>query len=150
MIFRILILTFLSSVLCAGSARAFESNLPPIEESQAFAEYSVRPRSDLSQLIYLIDRFKEADVLIVYDGITVNTRFAANLAKWFLQKNYKGQTASEWILEWCMETFPTGKPIWIKDAKGNFVSSKKILFEELEKLQSACENRCVDSVKEEN
>ena len=132
----------LMTALFCPAAFAFEAQMPPLEESRAFHEYALRPESDLSRLIYLIDRFKEAKIDIVYGGLTVQPQFAAGIAKWFLSKQYEGQTARQWIIQWCSETVPSGEVIWVRDSQGKYVASRALLFEELEKLEKACEARC--------
>ena len=134
---------FFAASLCLFilQAQAFEMKLPELEESRAFQEYAVRPSSELSKLIYLIDRFKEAEVQIIYDGFHVTAPFAAGVAKWFLSRKYQGQAAERWILQWCDRTFG-GNVIWAKDVRGNYKASREILLTELERLHEACRDRC--------
>lgn len=114
---------------------AFDPGLPPIEDSLAYQQFSLRPISDQSILIYLIDRFAEADISIKYGTIHFPAPFAARVARWFLRAHYKGQKPKEWILQWCDTTVPTGDVIWVRDGQGEYKRSRDILFEELEALR---------------
>ncbi len=121
-----------------SSAQAFNPGMPPLEESAAFKQFIVRPRSSLSTLIYLIDRFKEAKIKIVYAGNYFEAPFAANLAKWFLKAKYKGETPEQWILRWCDTDILESKPIWVRDNDNEFKMSREVLFEELKILEARC------------
>lgn len=129
-----MLLVFPATVHAASS---FNPKLLPLEESQAFRQYLARPVTDLSKLIFLIDRFKEADIQIRYGGIYFAPSFAARVARWFLAKYYQGETPREWIMKWCDTAIGSGELIWVRDAEGNFKLSREVLFEELEKLEKA-------------
>jgi len=127
-------LFFLSAPV--SSAAEFDPGVPPLEESWAFKQFAIRPRSDLSVLIYLIDRFKEAKIKIVYGGNYFDAPFAANIARWFLKARYQGENPREWIHRWCDRDIITGKPIWVKDARGEFKMSRDVLMDELKALEA--------------
>ncbi|HTL47074.1 MAG TPA: hypothetical protein VL688_03320 [Verrucomicrobiae bacterium] len=122
----------------APAAHAFDPGLPPIEQSKAYGQFQQRPFSDLSVLIYLIDRFKEAELDIVYDGHYFPAPMAARLAKWFLGVQYRKERPVEWIMKWCNVTVPNGVLIWVKDGKNKYRLSREILLDELKELEKAC------------
>lgn len=105
-----------------------------IEESQAYHQFVLHETSELSKLIYLIDRFEHANVIIIYDGFQIAAAKAAPLARWFLQKNYRGQTAEEWIVQWCSRTVPRNKLIKVKLPDESVRLSRDILMDELKWL----------------
>lgn len=117
--------------------QAFDPGMPPLEESLAYKQFQKRVYSDLSILIYLIDRFKEARIKINYDGNYFEAPFAANVAKWFLKVRYRGEKPDQWIYRWCDTGITSGKPIWVQDAYGQFKMSREVLFEELKLLEAA-------------
>ena len=125
----LLALTFLP--VCTASV---ENICGSVRESKAYQQYKMRPVSDFSKLIYLIDRFATCDLEIVYDGHYFKAPFAARVARWFLATNYKKETTKEWILRWCNKTIPGGKPIFVKLSNGKFRLAREILTEELEEL----------------
>jgi len=134
-------LGLLSSVFLLSTvsgAAAFDAGLPPQTESIAYEQFAERPFNDLSVLIYLIDRFKESRLEIIYDGHYFPAPMASLVAKWFLGVQYRGETPREWILKWCTRTVPKGTVIWVRDEKGNFKHSHDILYEELKQLHEAC------------
>lgn len=136
------LLVMMSFLAFPSPAHAFKDGLPPLKDSAAFREYRKRPPNDLSKLIYLIDRFKEANIEIVYDGLYFRPGFASNVAKWFLAKQYAGQTPEQWIRQWCDVTIPKGIPIYVKGSDGEFRPSRKVLMDELDSLEKACEKQC--------
>ena len=105
-----------------------------VRESKAYQQYRLRPVSDFSKLIYLIDRFALCDVEIIYDGHYFKAPFAARVARWFLATNYKKETTKEWIMKWCNTTIPQGTPIYVKLPDGKFRLAREILSEEIAEI----------------
>ena len=105
-----------------------------IRESKAYQQYRLRPVSDFSRLIYLIDRFSACDIEIIYDGHYFKAAFAARIARWFLATNYKKEAAKTWILRYCSVTIPGGTPIYAKFPNGKFRLAREVLTEEIEGL----------------
>lgn len=110
------------------------SGLQPLLESQAYKQYRNRPVSELSKIIYLIDRFMNSDIEVLYDGHYFKAQFAGRVARWFLAAHYRKEKAEQWIMRWCNTTVPAGNLIWVKLPDGSFVLSREILLEELKKL----------------
>lgn len=129
-------LTAVLSFFVTAPAQAFDPGMPALEESLAFKQFQRRVYSPLSVLIYLIDRYKEAKIKIVYDGNYFDAVFAATVAKWFLKARYRGETPEQWILRWCDTGIGSGKPIWVQDAYGEFKMSREVLFDELKLLEA--------------
>ena len=119
-------------------AAAFDAGMPPISESKAYRQFLERPFSDLSVLIYLIDRFRETPIEIVYDRHYFPAALAAGVAKWFLAVQYRKETPSQWVRKWCSDSVPGGEPIWVKDGRGAFARSHDVLMNELHNLQEVC------------
>lgn len=118
------------------SQTIFNPDFPPIKESTAFKQFVKRPPSELSKLVYLIDRFSEAKVKINYDGFFYDAPFSAKVAKWFLARRYRSQSAEEWIMLWCNKSVPGGSLIWVIDSQENTKLAREVLFEELKTLHA--------------
>ena len=110
--------------------------LLPLEQSKAFQQYLTRPETEYSKIIFLIDRFGEAPIEIVYDGNYFNAVFSSKVARWFLGRNYRKETAREWILKWCNVAIFSGNLIWVKLPNGTFVLSREVLLDELKSLET--------------
>lgn len=124
-------------VFFTGSVQAAEkvkTELPPIEESKAWQQFKTRPVSELSKLIYLIDRFGGSKIEIVYDGRYYKAAFGAQLAKFFLAQNYKKETVDAWIKKWCSVSMG-GNLIWVKFPDNRFKLSRDVLKQEIEALE---------------
>ena len=117
--------------------RLLYPGFPPLEKTEAFKQYQLRPKGDLSKLVYLIDRFAQSDIEIIYEGLHVPSRPAAAVAKWFLSRNYKKQTPGEWIYQWCNRTIPNGRLVLVKLPDGSTLPGRDVLFNELAALEAA-------------
>ncbi|MBI3306494.1 MAG: hypothetical protein HYZ84_01620 [Candidatus Omnitrophica bacterium] len=106
----------------------------PVEESRAFQQFKTRPDSDLSRLLFLIDRFGDFNIIIRYDNYDYNAQFAARIARWFIARRYKGETVDKWIMQWCNTSIGTGSLIWVKLPDGNFRLAREVLFDEVKNL----------------
>lgn len=110
-------------------------DFPPIFESKAYQQFKTRPVSDLSKLIYLIDRFGGTKIEIVYNGHYYKAVFVASLAKFFLTQNYKKETVNEWIMKWCNVSIPSGNLIWVRFPDNKFKLSRDVLKGEMAELE---------------
>lgn len=122
-------------LLLALPAAAAKTELPPAVESRAYAEFTKRPVSELSKILYLLDRFNGVDLEIIYDDHFYKGPFASRVARWFLAHKYRRQKATEWVLEWCYRSIG-GKLIFVKMQDGSLRLSRDILLDELKTLDS--------------
>lgn len=123
-----------------------DTSLTSTRESPAYQQFKLRPTSDSSKLIYLIDRFGAIKLQIIYNSHYFSAPFAANVARWFLSRNYKNQTPHEWIMQWCNSSVPEGNLIWVKLPNGKFRLSRDVLIEELKNLErTLSEDRIAES-----
>ncbi len=130
----------LLSILPAVSmALAENKSCEALRQSKAYHQFKLRPSSDFSKLIYLIDRFATCDVEINYNGHYFTAPFAARVARWFLATNYKKETTKEWIMRWCNTAIPAGTPIYVKFPNGKFRLAREVLTEELKDLDKTIE-----------
>jgi hypothetical protein len=125
---------FWALFLWAGRGLAFNYELSPLEESSAYRQFSRRPSSELTKLLYLIDRFKDTQVIVVYDGANYEAREAARIAKKFLMSNYKKETAEFWVRKYCFRSESANRWILFKAPDGSAGKAGEILLAELELL----------------
>ncbi len=125
------------SVQAAEKSKNLAScDFPPILESKAWQQFKTRPVSELSKLIYLIDRFGSTKIEIVYDGHYYKAAFGAQVAKFFLAQNYRKETVDQWVKKWC-NVSAGGNLIWVKFPDNRFKLSRDVLKQELEDLEKA-------------
>lgn len=122
------------ALLYADSQAALYPGFPKIEESKAYKTLLKRGVSHKTVLTYLIDRYADAKIRIVYDEYRVDSRFAANLARIFLLKQYRGEAPEEWIYKWCNTSIISGKAIWVELPDESLVLSREVLQAELDAL----------------
>lgn len=118
--------------LAVLSASAFA--LEPIQESAAFKKYQNRTPTELSKLIYLLDRFNTPETEIQIDGNIYTAEKAFPYGKSFLAKNYKKENAADWLREHCYRTKDENKIIYIRFHEEKFRPFRDVLIEELERL----------------
>lgn len=134
--FVLILMIGVQSRLDAAARKPIASYLPALEHSEAYQQFSRRPISDFSKLIYLIDRFGESDFEILYEGHYFKASFAANFCRWFLAKNYKNEPLSDFIMNWCNRSFLKKELIWVKLPDGEFRLGREVLQEELNNLDA--------------
>ena len=118
-------------------AKSNDISFEPVRESVAFKAFvSRQPVNEYSKILYLIDRFEQSKIQIVYEGHYYNADFAAKVSRWFLARRYKDETAKKWIMQWCNTTVPSGNLIWVKLSNGKFKLSREILLDELKSLET--------------
>ena len=131
--FRIVVFAaLLTGVTCA--AWAFEASLPSLEKSPAYEQFSRQKASELSKLLFLLNRFREAQVKVVYDGHYYEAPEAVRLAKNYLMKNYRKEKADYWIRKYCYKT-EGGNVILLKDTGGKMKPAQDFALEELAALE---------------
>ncbi len=132
--FLFLPLFLTQSVQAAEKDKNLSADFPPMEESRAYQQFKTRPVSDLSKLIYLIDRFGSSKIEVVYDGHYYKAAFGAQLAKFFLAQNYRKETVEQWIMKWC-NVSAGGNLIWVKFPDNRFKLSRDVLKQEIQDLE---------------
>lgn len=109
--------------------------LIPMSQSRAFAQFQSRQESELSKLLYLVDRLGESNIKeVVYEGRSYNPLFISGIARMFLGTHYGKESAETWLSKWCYRTVASGQPIWVVLKNGDRLRAKDILLGELNKL----------------
>ena len=138
-VLSVLILLIGSSFFSPVSHAAIKNEFGPLRESTAYAQFKMRPLNDLSRLIYLIDRFSDTGVEIIYDGNYFKAKFAGRIAMWFLSQRYRKETPEQWIMRWCNVSIPANNLIWVKMPSGKVRLAREVLMDELKALGQAVE-----------
>lgn len=125
---------FLSGMLFAGGAAAAEQGVA-IEDSKAYQQFLMRSPSELSKLIFLVDRFKDTQMQIVYDDTPYDAPEAARHVMKFLSENYKGEKAAFWLNKYATRSDPGRKPILARYPDGKVKKVKEVLLKELNDLE---------------
>lgn len=134
--FLILTLTLEAAIGNSNLWALLYEGFPTTKESQAYHEFIKRSNSEHSKLLYLIDRFGDANVEIVYDGHYYSAPFVARVARWFISRNYRKEPAEKWLMRWCNTSIVTGNLIWVKLPTGKFRLAREVLLDELRALDA--------------
>ncbi len=124
----ILMMIFSVPVLAEG--------LPPISESRAFQLYRQRSQTELSKLIYLLDRYRNTDYLIHYEGRDFDSRVALQEAKKYLATHYANESATRFIEENAYRPKGGSGILYLKTPKGDMSLLKDVLLSELKALET--------------
>ena len=111
--------------------------LQPIEQSAAYKKLLLRPKTELSKLSFLIDRFKEMTLTVIYEGHEYDQDKAAQYAKKFLQQNYhtKGEgSAEKWVKEYCYRSEASKQVIIFRYPDKTEKPARDVMLVELEEL----------------
>ena len=120
--------------LLSSSAFAFETALPPLQDSPAYQQFSKQPKSELAKLVFLLNRFKEAKSTVIYDSNSYTAQEASKLAKDFLMRNYHKETAEYWVKNYCHKT-KKGNVILLKGSDEDTKPALELALEELTMLE---------------
>ena len=116
---------------------ASEDILPPFRESEAYQRYIHRPRTEFTKLLYLVDRFHNADLEILYEGRPYRlSNFTTAQVILHILKHYRMETAEAWIGLNTYRSSPGGRIIQVRYPGGKLRPARDVLLEELKTLQS--------------
>ena len=105
--------------------------LEPHQESYAYKQYSMRPKSELSKLSYLLDRYKGSAYKVIFDGSEYDSAKALRYAKGYLARHYRRENAVEWLRVHAYRS-PAGQVIYLKSPEGETTILRDALIKELE------------------
>lgn len=113
------------------------AELPPLQESRAFARYKNRIKTDLSKLVYLMERFNAEGVEIKIDGNIYPARIAFPFARAYLALNYSKEKAEVWIEKHCYRSPFTNNVMLVRLGDEEYQVGRDVLLNELEALRQA-------------
>lgn len=111
-----------------------KSSLSPFQESLAYQQYSRRPKTELSKLVYLMDRLKKGHFIILYNGRPYEAVKIATLVKGYIALNYRKEKAEDWIQNHAYKSRSKGQVIFLQSPDGEKRVLKDVLLEELKLL----------------
>lgn len=109
---------------------------PALEESRAYQQYQLRPKTELSKLIFLIDRFGPTELQVIYDDIYYPAPLASKIVRAYVAVNYHNETADYWMKNYATISIFSGKPVWLKLPDESFIRARDLFLEELAELDN--------------
>lgn len=117
-------------------------NLPEMHQSPAYQDLMRHPITELSKINYLIERFKDANAEIDYNGHYYYPKDISRFVQMFIAIHFDPhETAKDWIIKYANRSIPKGDPIWIRLSNGKFYQSKDVLMGELDDLENVLSKR---------
>ncbi len=124
--------------LCVFSVSSLVSaEIPPIQDSSAFIRYKNRIKTDLSKLVYLMERFNIQGLEIRIDGNIYPAALAFPFARAYLALNYNHEKAEDWIQKHCYRSPFTNEVMLVRMDGGPYEVGRDFLLRELEALKAA-------------
>jgi len=113
------------------------AEIPPIQDSHAFIRYKNRIKTDLSKLVYLMERFNLPGLEIKVDGNIYPAALAFPFARAYLAFNYSQEKAEDWIQKHCYRSPFTNEMMLVRVDGGPYEVGRDFLLRELEALKAA-------------
>lgn len=125
----------LAGMILGALAVTAAPGLPPIQESFAFKQYAFRKPNELSKILYLLDRFKNADYRVLYNGMEYDAVTALKYARQYVSRNYRQENALAWIRSNAYRSNPEASIIYLKLPDLTTRELRDVLLEELRELE---------------
>ncbi|HTL48952.1 MAG TPA: hypothetical protein VL688_12900 [Verrucomicrobiae bacterium] len=137
-IFGVLGLVLLTALPASAGepASAAVQLLQPMQESYAYKQYAMRKKSELSKILYLIDRFTGSPYKVLYDGVEYDSAEALRYVRQYLAKHYKKENAEAWLKLHAYRSEPQGNVIYLKAPDETTKPLIDVLLGELQSLES--------------
>lgn len=124
-------------LLFFSATAAFCVELPPLNEAKAFGRYKNRIKTELSQLVFLMERFNVKGIEIKIDGNVYPAALAFPFAKMYLALNYNKEKTKDWIQKHCYRSPFTNEVMLVRFNGGEYEVGRDALFRELDALTQA-------------
>jgi len=111
-----------------------EEPLRSPKESQAYQRYHLRPKTELSRLLYLMDRFVGTPIQVIYNGNAYDADRAVKYARGYIARHYQNENVELWIQRNTYRSNPEGRIIYFRYPDGSRRPARDALLEELDKL----------------
>lgn len=104
------------------------------QESVAFKQYTKQPKTEMAKINFLFNRLNKSPMKVLYDGHEYEMPEAMKIAKSYLFKHYKKESAEHWIKNYCYKT-DNGNVILFKLSDGQKVPVREVALQELNALE---------------
>jgi len=131
---KIFIFGLLVCIIAALPFIVVQDSFAFVSDSPALQQYLLRPHTELSKIIYLIDRFKELDPQLSYEGATYTAQQAHGYVMDYVATHYRGEDAKAWISEHAYRSLSKREIIYIRLENGKWKQLNKVLLDELKAL----------------
>ncbi len=110
--------------------------LVPYQQSPAYQQYQKRPKSELSKILYLMDRFRERrDFKVVLSQVEYDSEQSLKYAKDYIARHYHQEKAKEWVMENAYRG-SDGNIFYLKYPDGQQKILRDALVEELKRIEA--------------
>ncbi len=111
--------------------------LPLLETSEAFEQYLKKPRTNLAKLLFGLNYFRTAPVMVRYDDVDYSPQFAYPLGLAYLLTHYRNEDPERWIKKNCYRSPTADKIMYFKFPDGNYYPVREVFIKTLCSLNEA-------------
>ncbi len=109
-----------------------------LDSSKAYQKFTKRPLNELSKLVFLIDRFEELNVTVVFGNHEYTAEESSRYAKRYLAQHFQNsQSAASWLKLNCYRVPETKDIIYFKGSDKKLTIARDVLLNELAQLNQA-------------
>lgn len=119
----------------AESAPKSTVQMKPIEQSEAYQEYLQKPKGNLGKLLFGLNYFRTAPVILQYDGVEYSMAFAYPIGMAYLMTQYHDESPVKWIKKHCYRSPTANKIMYFKYPDGSFRVVRDVFIETLKTLE---------------
>lgn len=115
--------------------------LPPIAESQAYKDFLKKPGNDLAKMICVLNYFRNAPVMVQYEGVDYLPQVAYPFGLVYLMTNYRNENPEEWVRKTSYRSLANNSIIYFKFKDGSYRPMRDVLIEKLKELEEALDKQ---------
>jgi len=91
--------------------------------------HGVRP--EFAKLLFVTERYRDSDLKVILDGSMYNIKSSLARAQGYLQRNYRGEAAEDWINMHLYRSPLRGEIIYLRFSDGRERPLRDVLLEDL-------------------
>lgn len=121
----------LSLLFSASPVHASES----FRGTEGYAQFSQKPQDDFAKIIFLMNYYRKAPFMIVFNGSDFTPEFAFPFAQVYLFAHYRHEKAAPWIKKHCYRSPIGQKIVYLRFPGGKYRVARDVILEDLARLE---------------
>jgi len=105
---------------------------PRAEQLLEEIRHGLRP--ELAKLLFVVERYRDSNFKVIYDGTEYHVNSAVAQVRSYLQRNYHSERAEVWIKKYLFLSPTHGEVIVLKSPEGRKRPLRDALLDDLRKL----------------
>jgi len=115
--------------------------LEPVAQSQAYQDFLKKPSNDLAKMVCILNYFRDAPIIVQYEGIEYTPQIAYPVGLVYLMTNYHNENPEQWARKHCYRTLSGNSVILMKFQDGSSRPIRDVIIEKYHELEAAQQKR---------